>query len=203
MVKSFYRTLFLIGFLFFSCIQINAQVNLVVNPGFEEYDYFETELTHLPFYAAIGWKGFRTPDLYLRPGVDKNENIVRVAPYLNESVIGSLKYPTQKNKVYHFSMEVFSFKKRKQNNLFQLCFLKNLEEGFKEPQFVCNCMDIPSKKIKKGWQTIELKFYVQEDMNNFLLGNIKDVEDEFVIYIDNIKITTPKEEFDGTLQIED
>ena len=180
-------------------VQLHSQINLVINPGFEEYEYFETELKTLPFKATLDWKSFRTPDLYLRQGLDEYENVVRIAPYLNECIIGSLKYPTQKNTIYLFSVDVFSFKTRRDKNLLQICLFENYDENIVVPEQFTNCMDIPTNKIKKGWQTLKLEFSAPEGMNEILIGNINPLEEKFRLYLDNVKLVAPVETPVGTI----
>lgn len=192
----------LFSFILILSVQLHSQTNLVINPGFEEYTYFETELTTIPLDAATGWKGFRTPDLYLREGLDKNGNIVKIAPYLNECIIGSLKYPTQKNTIYKFSIDVFSFKARRHKNLLQICLFENYDEDIVVPEQFTNCVDIPIKKIKKGWQTLRLEFSALEGRNEILIGNIKSLNEKFRLYLDNVKLIAPAEKPVGTIQLE-
>lgn len=182
--------------------QLDAQINLLINSGFEEYGYFQTELTQLPISAATSWNGFRTPDLYLRKGLDEHENLVRIAPYLNECIIGSLKYPTQKNTRYKLSLEVFSFKSRRHKNLLQVCFFEDYDESVTVPEFR-NCLDIPAKKIRKGWQTLELEFSAAEDIKNILIGNTKPLDETFILFLDNVKLMALVAKAEGTLEMDD
>lgn len=194
----FRRCLFVLWLLM--AMRLNAQINLLGNSGFEEYEYFDTELSHLPIYAATSWKGFNTPDLYLRKGLDAHQNIVRLAPYLNECIIGSLKYPTQKDTEYKFSLDVFSFKSRRYKNFLQICFFEDYDESATLPEFK-NCLEIPAKKLKKGWQTLELEFYVAEGIKEILIGNTKALDESFILFLDNVTLIAPEEKAEGSMQI--
>ena len=89
-----------------------SQVNLVLNSNFEEV-IGSNGTKVLSLSSAANWQEKNTADLYLRDSTDGHGNIVRIAPYFNEVMIGTLKRKTAKNEEMLFRFDLLSRKKQK------------------------------------------------------------------------------------------
>ena len=167
--------------LFFTPICNYAQTNIVYNSGFELVEGSNgTRVISLD--SAKYWQQRNTVDVYLRKVSEKNTygNFVRIATYLNETMIGSLRRKIVKGEKVILKFDLYSFKRMKYNKNFSVLFCENHCESISN-------IPVELKKIKKGWQTISIELIVSNTTEKFcFIGSSNSKEDTF--FIDNMEI---------------